>query len=161
MPIISGNTGSGSGVAAAHGCSITRASGNFAVGNNVLTPVQFTAENYDTDSMHDNASNNTRITIPTIAGVTTGLWSFSACGYTDVTTGRCDVQIRLNGSTVLAMSLQPASASGVSGYEVAGASVFSATNYIECLVRTSGGAGNVVFDLPSPTFECHFEGKVT
>jgi len=145
----------------AHGVRVKRAAGNFAVGNNVLTAVQFDAEDYDTDSMHSNVTNNTRLTIPTVTGVTTGIWSFSACGYTDATAGRSDVQIKLNGASIIAMALLPASASGVSGYIVAGDYVFTATDFIECFVRTSGQAGNVIFDAPSPSFEAHFVGLVT
>lgn len=152
---------SSSGVASAHACRVKRASGNFAVGNNVLTAVQFTAEDYDTDTMHDNSTNNTRITIPSIVGVTTGLWHVFAGGYTDATTGRADVQIRLNGTTLILMGLFAASGSGVSGYVTAGDYVFSATDYIECLVRTSGGAGNIIFDPPSPYFGAHFVSAVS
>ncbi len=144
----------------AHGARVKRASGNFSVGNNTLTAVAFTAEDYDTDSMHDNSTFNTRLTIPSITGVTTGLWSFSALGYTDVTTGRTDAEIRLNGSTIIALDLR-AAATGATGFCLGSDYVFSAADYIELLVRTTGGSGNVVFDAPSPTFAIHFVGKVT
>jgi hypothetical protein len=56
----------------AHACRVyksatqTVASGNFDV-------VSFNTEDYDTDGLHDNATNNTRITIPTGLG---GYWYF-------------------------------------------------------------------------------------
>ncbi len=146
---------------AAHGARVKRASGDFSVGNNTLTAVAFTAEDYDTDTIHDNSTNNTRLTIPTLTGVTTGLWRFSAYGYTNATSGRVDCEIRLNGTTIIAEFLSTASSSGASGFIATGDYVFSAGDYIECLVRTSAGTFSVIFDAPSPTFDLHFVGKVT
>jgi hypothetical protein len=40
------------------------ASGNPSIPNTVYTPTAFTAEDFDTNGYHDNATNNTRITIP-------------------------------------------------------------------------------------------------
>jgi hypothetical protein len=145
----------------AHAARVKRSSGDFSVGNNTLTAVAFTAEDYDTDTIHDNSTNNTRLTIPSITGVTTGLWRFAAFGYTNATSGRVDCEIRLNGSTVIAFNLLPANSSGASSFFSAGDYVFSATDYIECLVRTTAGSFSVIFDAPSPTFEVHFIGKVT
>jgi hypothetical protein len=45
------------------GVSVTRTS-NQSIPNNTTTKINFDSENYDTDSYHDNSTNNTRLTIP-------------------------------------------------------------------------------------------------
>jgi len=50
------------------GCSVTRTNTSTALTNGVLYTVAFTGENYDTNSFHDNTTNNSRITIPTGKG---------------------------------------------------------------------------------------------
>lgn len=149
-------------VATAHGCKVHRASTNVSVGNNTYTAIAFDAEDYDTDSMHDNVTNNTRLTIPSISGVTTGLWAMKAYGYTDVTSGRINCQFRVNGSTIVGWSEQLASAGVIGPFQAAADYVFSAADYVECQVRTVAGAGNAVFDSgASPYFQIAFLGKVT
>jgi hypothetical protein len=155
-------SGGGGGPADAHGCKVHRASTNVTVGNNTYTAVAFDAEDYDTDTMHDNSTNPTRATIPTISGVTTGLWAMNAYGYTDVTTGRINTQFRINGSTVVGWAEQLASSGVIGPFQGATAAVLSAADYIECMVRTVGGAGNAIFDAGvSPYFVVSFLGKVT
>jgi len=46
------------------GVSVTRDS-NQSIPNNTTTKIAFNSENYDTDSYHDNSTNNTRLTVPT------------------------------------------------------------------------------------------------
>lgn len=70
------------------------------------TVVAFAAEHFDTDTMHDNSTNNSRITIKTagkycIGGVV-GVPNNSSAG----------ARIRLNGSTILAAQMQGNSAQG-------------------------------------------------
>lgn len=145
----------------AHGARVKRASGNFSVGNNTYTAIQFDAEDFDTDAIHDNSTQNTRLTIPTITGVTTGLWSLSAGGYTDASSGRTDVKFRVNNTTDIAVDLINGPAS-VMGFQLTTKYVFTAADYVECFVRTSGGSFNVVYDAGfSPRFEIAFLGKVT
>jgi len=50
------------------GCSVTRTNTSTALTNGVNYLVAFTTENYDTDSFHDNSTNNSRITIPSGKG---------------------------------------------------------------------------------------------
>jgi len=142
----------------AHGCRVKRASGNFSVGNNTLTVVDFNAEDFDTDTMHDNATNPSRITIPTISGVTTGLWRFSVFGYYDLTTA--DWIIRLNGATNITFDRDETTTLGnplaTCQY------VCTAADYVQALGRTPGGLGAVQYDAGvSPIFEAEFLGKVT
>lgn len=146
---------------AAHGCRATRASGDLSVGTNTLTAIAFTAEDFDTDTIHDNSTNNSRLTIPTISGVTTGLWSVKASGYSNITTGTVDVALRVGGSTIIGFVRLPSNSGGISGYVGSVDWVFTAADYVECLVRTSG-AGSVTFDAgSSPLFSIAFLGKVS
>lgn len=46
------------------GCSATRTNVSTAMTANTAFAVALTAENFDTDSFHDNATNNSRLTIP-------------------------------------------------------------------------------------------------
>jgi hypothetical protein len=150
----------------AHGCRVKRSSGNFSIGNNVMTAVEFNAEDFDTDTMHDNSTNPTRVTIPTISGVTTGLWSITAGGYIDVSTPRCDVLIKKNAAGNPAsgtpLAFATFSSSSINGYVIATQAVLSATDYVECFVRSTAGSGNVMYDADvSPIFSVAFLGKVT
>ena len=153
-PVSSGS----SGAQAAHGTRVTRASGNFSVGNNTLTAVACTAEDYDTNAMHDNTTNNSRITIPSISGVTTGLWAIKGSCYTDQAIA--DIIFRINGSTNIGFIRMGNSSLGAVALAIDW--VFTAADYIEMMVRTPLGAGNVSFDAGvSPLFEVAFMGKVT
>ena len=57
-------TNQAAGAPTAHGVRVTRTSTNFSVGNNTYTAVQFNSEVFDTDSMHDNSSNPSRLIVP-------------------------------------------------------------------------------------------------
>ena len=58
----------GGGSTAFHGASVIRSSGTQSIAHNTFTPVQFNGENFDTDGFHDNATNNSRLTVPTGLG---------------------------------------------------------------------------------------------
>lgn len=60
------------------------------------TPIQFPAEEYDTDGMHDNATNNSRLTINTA-----GLYVFTCWIQTGATAGARYIYIIKNGAWVL------------------------------------------------------------
>lgn len=156
-----------SAVLGAHACRAVRASTNFSVGNNTYTAVEFDGTNtYDTDSIHDPSSNNTRLVIPSITGVTTGLWTIKACGYTDASSGRVDVQFRKNAAgnpaSGTGLWFDSKNGSSIPAFEIAGDAVLAATDYVEVFVRTSAGTFNVVYDAQlSPVFSIAFLGKVT
>lgn len=169
-PLVSGGVGVAPawGAMLAHGCRALRASGNFSVGNNVFTAVEFTAEDHDTDSMHDTGSNTSRITIPSLTGVTTGLWAIKASGYTNASSGRVDVMFRKNAGanpangTYIGFVPENANTGGISGYKLSIDAVLSAADYVECFVRTTGGTFSVIYDTTGgPLFEAAFLGKVT
>ena len=122
-------------------CMATR-SGTQSALNTTFTAVQFNGtDKYDTDSMHDPASNNTRITINT-AGVYVVqgemYWGAAATG---VRLGR----IRLNGVTTLNTAIVP-NTGGSDGVSTAvGVTYpFAVNDYIELLgYQSSGGALNM------------------
>lgn len=100
------------------------------------TVLAFAGEEYDTDTMHDNATNNSRITF-THAGKYRIIGNCKLGN--NITHG---LQIRLNGTTVLASST--AGNGGIGGYEsthVGVDRVFSAADYVE-LLAINGTTGN-------------------
>jgi hypothetical protein len=152
--------------AVAHGCRVKRASGNVSVGNNTLTVITYDAEDFDTDTMHDNSTNPSRLTVPSISGVTTGLWHVWASGYTNATT-RLDAMLRINSATNPASGTSIAfctyyANNTVNGYSLATDYVMTAGDYFELFIRSTGATGQVTFDSQgSPLMGCHFVGKVT
>lgn len=105
--------------------------------------IAFAAENFDTDTMHDNATNNTRITFTTAGKYCIGgQWK----GATNAVTG---IRIRLNGTTVI--SAHTDGNSGDPEYNnVTDFYNFAAADYIE-LQGYSGSTQNSSGDL-----ETHF-----
>lgn len=85
----------------------------------------FAAENFDTDTMHDNATNNTRITF-THAGkyMVGGGWY----GATNTPTG---TRIKLNGTTVIASQVDGNAGVNLEFSQVSTFYNFSASDYIE------------------------------
>lgn len=165
-----GITGVG-GVAAAIGCKVTRASTEFSVGNNTYTAVQWDAEVFDTSTMHDNSTNPSRVDIPAISGVTTGLWELRCFGYTDADVGRVDVMFRKNAAgnpasgtmidTLPGVYMDDATAI-IGAFYFACVAVLADTDYVEAFVRTTGVDGDVEYDAAAlPRFEVIFLGKVT
>jgi hypothetical protein len=118
----------------------TRRTSTLSINNTTHTAVAFTAEDFDTDTMHDNATNNTRITFTTagkyiiIANVS---WASNA-------TGIRQIRIRKNGTDDFDLDARtlvvPHSGLGIAQEVVTIMSV-SATDYIELMVyQDSGGA---------------------
>jgi len=151
----------------AHGCRVTR-SADLSCGNNVYTLMTYTAEDFDTDAMHDNSTNPSRLIIPTISGVTTGLWNIKCSGYTDATSGRTDVQVRLNSAgavgtgTGIGFVTEAIASAAITGFSLSFDYVFTAADYVEQFIRTTGAGYSLKFDAGfSPIFSATFLGKVT
>lgn len=83
----------------------------------------FAAENFDTDTMHDNVTNNTRITFTTAGKYWVG--GNITCG----SNSNFGARIRLNGTTVLAQTL--AGNSTTEGASVSTIYDFAASDYVE------------------------------
>ena len=117
------------------GCSLT--AGTQSITNDVRTSIAFTSEAYDTDGFHDNATNNSRITIPTGQG---GKYLFTFSMQWTTGSGIRDLQLYKNGSVIITPS---AAIPGQAGSEVAlnGTYVLDlvATDYVQVYGYTFGG----------------------
>lgn len=153
-----------SAIVAAHGCKVSRDTSDQSMGNNTFTAVQWNATDiFDTDAMHDPSSSNTRIVIPTLTGVTTGLWQFSTHGYTTATSPRTDVKFRKNATTDSEIIVGPTTPSGVGAFQATWLAVLAAADYIEVFLRTTAGTFSLVATdaTAKPSCEAVFLGKVT
>ena len=126
------------------------------IGTGVHTPLAFNSERYDTDTMHDTAVSNTRITITT-AGVY--VVTFNA-EFAANATGVRTVGIRINGASFLALNAAPADgAVNPVPVTVATEYKFAAGNYIEATAwQDSGGNLNVNSTNYSPEFSATWIG---
>ena len=117
------------------GCSLT--AGTQSITNDVRTAIAFTSEAYDTDGFHDNATNNSRITIPAGKG---GKYLFTFSMHWTTGSGTRDLQLYKNGSVIITPS---AAIPGQAGSEVAlnGTYVLDlvATDYVQVYGYTAGG----------------------
>ena len=81
------------------GC-VLQGGSNQSVANDVLVILNFTGEIYDTNSMHDNVTNNSRVTIPSGEG---GKYLINGqMAYAPGTANKLAVNIKKNGSTQIA-----------------------------------------------------------
>lgn len=117
------------------GCRLTK-SADQTISNATNTAISFNGEDFDTDGFHDNATNNSRITIPSGKG---GKYLFTVSGYwADNATGTRTVALYKNGVIIpKARCIWRREGLGLSA-------VLSlvATDYIELFVYQDSG-GNV------------------
>ncbi len=117
--------------------------GTQSIGNSTETSVTFNGtDQFDTQSLHDPALNNTRITIPV-----TGIYlviaqiSFAING-----TGYRECSVRINGTTYILPTIKMGAHAGASTGLAPHVSLyqFTAADYIEVRAfQTSGGALNI------------------
>jgi len=129
-----------------HGVVATRASGTVNITDSTTTAVAFTAEDYDTDSYHDNSTNNTRFTVPSGLG---GLYYIEgSVKWTAQTgaTGGALVFLRLNGTSNLARQVMfPAPINDT--MTVRTFHPLAATDYVElCVWHSSSGTKTIGFE---------------
>ena len=130
---------------------------NQSLTNNTLTALAFNSERYDTDTMHDTVTNNSRITINT-AGLYLLTLSIQFAADTDYTQNFA--AFRVDGATYIAQDASP----GMSDGRVAIATVykFSATQYVEAIARqinTSAGANDIIVNAQyTPEFTATWLG---
>lgn len=133
----------GGGGGAFVGCRVYLNSATQAIANNTNVAVAFDGENIDSDGFHDNATNNSRITIPTGMG---GIYSLEAHVQWDINaTGVRQAFWRLNGTTPISFAAGPPT----NGAATVTASFtlweLAADDYVEFLIKqTSGGSLNAV-----------------
>lgn len=106
-------------------------------------PLAFNSERYDTDTIHDNSTNNTRLTCKTA-----GSYLIIGSVLFDVNaTGQRLLEIRLNGTTLLADQRTNAIAGGTlgTGLTIATQYPLAVNDYVELLVfQNSGSSLNVL-----------------
>lgn len=113
---------------------------NQSIANGTVTAIAFNSEAFDTDTMHDNVTNNTRITIKTagkylIVGIV---------GFEVNTTGYRDVAIIKGGATYLGRVIGLPVAAVQTTVCVSNIADLVVNDYIELYAsQTSGGALNV------------------
>ncbi len=120
------------------------------------TAIVFDTERYDTDSMHDTVTNNTRITI-----VTAGLYEVGGCIEWDANAaGTRSLGIRLNGTTFLVNVFMDIDSAILHAQNVETTYKFAAADYVELVAwqdsggsRTANKSGNY-----SPEFWATWKG---
>jgi hypothetical protein len=125
------------------GCGVKRTT-NKSISNATYTKVDFDAENFDTNAFHDNATNNTRLTVPTGQGgyyliTWNSLFAGNTSGYRSSHVTKNNEALTGQGSNAMG---------GVGSYTSAGNQVvvnLAAGDYIEMQVyQSSGGALNLL-----------------
>jgi hypothetical protein len=121
-----------------------------SIPNNSATTLAFNSEYYDSNTLHDNATNNSRITIATTGRY---LVIFRAVFATSATGYRAGVLL-LNGGSFIDWQSYAAAPTGTSGVQNMIIREFTAGDYIEAqVIQTSGGALDLKqFTNYSPVF---------
>jgi hypothetical protein len=109
---------------------------NQSILDSQLTVLNFNSERFDNDTMHDNATNNSRITVKTAGkGV-----AYIALSFGSNSTGIRSVNIRLNGTTILAQDLRQAVNGAATSFAFSCPPYdFSVNDYLEVTVYHTGG----------------------
>jgi hypothetical protein len=115
---------------------------NQSINNNTDTSLALNSERFDDAAFHDNSTNNSRLTVPT--GYT-GWYAISGnCQYANNSTGLRQTSIMVDGTTYLAVNLQPAVSGATTIVNVSCVYYLTAGQYIELRgYQTSGGSLNV------------------
>lgn len=115
-----------------------------SISNSTHTALQFNAESFDSNTLHDNSTNNTRLTIPT--GMT-GKWMFAGgAEFAANATGQRQITLKKNGTTFLTQSIQVATSAFDQEVLVIDVLSMTAADYMELhAYQTSGGSLNVNF----------------
>lgn len=118
----------------------------------------FNSERVDVGSMHDTGSNTGRLTVPTGGG---GFYAIGGCiEFAADSTGRRGIQIRLNGSTVIAREESNAldGPSNATVMQISTVYQLAAGDYVELMgLQASGGSLNMLATGNySPEFYAHW-----
>lgn len=135
-------------------CVKVRRTSTFSIGDSSVTAIQFGSEDYDTDVLHSNTTNTTRLSCPSSAFA--GLWHVEGnVEWASGTTHYRSISIRQNGSLTLAgaLSVPHASDTVVWRQHVSVDVRLAANDYVELTAyQNSGGALNVNGDTTGPTW---------
>lgn len=110
-----------------------------SVNQNTTTGVDvtltFNQERFDTDGMHDNATNNSRITF-----ITAGVYVMTLCMTWEANaTGDRKIRIRLNGTTIIAADEKSSDQNDDFDHTVSTVYKVAANDYIEAYVAQNSG----------------------
>lgn len=128
------------------------------IANSTATILPFNSERFDSNSLHDTDTNNSRLTAPI-----SGLYLISlSIDWQANTSGRRTASIRLNGTTIIANGIQAPSTDGVCTQTVTTVYLLSAGDYVEARVfQTSGTTLNInVVSNYSPEFSMVYLGRI-
>lgn len=134
-----------------------RTSADQSLGTDTMTYIPFDGtDDYDTDSMHDPSTNNTRLTVPAGEG---GKYHVTASAFTSHTYGDGFCVLRKNGTTIVATGVM-ADHPGSVGAAYASATLdLSAGDYIEFGIRVENASKSVTdAGVAEPFFEMYKVG---
>lgn len=137
---------------------VTRASGTGAQGITTATDstLNFDEENYDTDTMHDNSTNNSRLT-----ATTAGTYSITVnVTWAANNTGIRQLWLRENGSAIIAFVRDSGQAASLHGQILTTDFSLAAAEYVEARVHQDTGGDldiNRTADY-TPIFSMHWIG---
>jgi hypothetical protein len=128
-----------------------------SINNSTWTALTFDTENFDTNTFHDNSTNNTRLTIPTGKG---GYYSIGGnIVFAGNATGIRAVGIYKNGSAFVYVSGIPGGVASDIRANFAYVMSLTAGDYVEVYaLQTSGGALNIMSSQSDTTFSAYLIG---
>lgn len=133
-----------------NGARVYKSSGQ-SIGT-TLTALSFDTESFDTNTYHDNATNNSRLTVPT-----TGYYRITGLVTSDAN-ATTRAQIRVNGTTVIAaIGGSNIGASTQNGAFIETVYSLTAADYIE-LLGAFGSTQNTTSGISGTVFEIQFLG---
>jgi hypothetical protein len=138
------------------GCKVTRGSAQ-TIANSTWTTINWDSEVFDTDGFHDNATNNSRLTIPTGKG---GKYLINLQARFDTNaTGIRALIINKNGTNEYQLMIVPATSGDRSLIAVSTVLNLVAGDYVyaQCL-QSSGGNLNIDYTESTVSFGCSFLG---
>ena len=132
---------------------------DIAVANNSNVTLTFNKERWDTDTIHDTSTNTGRLTCKT-AGI---YHIYASVAFASNATGYRYINIRLNGSTMIATLGHTEVAASNENMSISTEYSLAVNDYVELVVyQNSGGALNVIATPnSSPEFGMTFQGKAS
>jgi len=129
---------------------LCRMSGNQTISNTTWTLLNFDEETFDTDGMHDNSTNNSRLTAQS-AGY---YWIYSLVSWSSAGTGGRTARILYNGSDVISNFTNDANASRDMTQRNGVLYYLAVNDYVEMQVYQNSGSSTSILDTAewSPQF---------
>ena len=140
------------------GCRAYKITTNQSLSNNTDTAISFNAELFDTNSFHDNSTNNTRMTVP--SGKSGKYLLVANLVFAANATGVRNLQFLVNNTTSIgATRIITAGSSENTIVNCSAIIDLVATDYVEVIAfQTSGGSLNINADQSFTTFSITYLG---